>query len=78
MSDDMISVLARQSEELIKQDAKLAAQAARIEKLEAALRAWESAVRVDVLMEGPRYMGVSREAGRRAWELTRAALEDRG
>ena len=45
-----------------------------IERLRAALEAWNSAVRVDVLMEGPRYMGVSGTAGARAWELTRAAL----
>lgn len=50
---------------------------ARIERLEKALRAWESAVRVDVLMEGPRYMGVSGGAGERAWKMTRAALGEK-
>lgn len=44
------------------------------ERYREALEAWNSAVRVDVLMEGPRYMGVSGTAGARAWELTRAAL----
>ena len=46
------------------------------ERLRAALEAWNHAVRIDVLMEGPRYMGVSGEAGKRAWEMTRAALKE--
>jgi len=46
------------------------------ERLLGVLEAWNSAVRVDVLMEGPRYMGVSGSAGARAWELTRAALAE--
>jgi len=49
---------------------------AEIERLRAALEAWNNAVRIDVLMEGPCYMGVSRAAGARAWELTRAALAE--
>lgn len=47
---------------------------AEVERKDAALRAWDDAVRVDVTMEGPFYMGVSSTLGRQAWELTRAAL----
>ena len=44
-------------------------------RLREALEAWNSAVQVDLLREGYRYMGVSDEAGRRAWELTYAVLK---
>lgn len=47
---------------------------AELERKDEALEAWNSAVRVDVLMEGARYMGVEPSRGRQAWELTRAAL----
>jgi hypothetical protein len=47
---------------------------ARVRELEGALQAWDDAVRIDVVMEGPRYMGVSSTLGRIAWEKTRAAL----
>jgi len=47
---------------------------AEVERLRAALEAWNGAVRIDVLMEGSRYMGVEPSRGRHAWELTRAAL----
>ncbi len=47
---------------------------AEVERLRAALEAWDAAVRIDVLMEGPRYMGIEPSRGRQAWELTRAAL----
>lgn len=45
-----------------------------LERKDAALRAWDDAVRVDVTMEGPRYIGVSSTLGKQAWERTRAAL----
>ena len=57
-----------------KRDPLMLEAADRIAKLEAALRMWEAAVNVDVTMEGPRYMGVNSTAGRKAWELTLAAL----
>ena len=47
-----------------------------IERLRAALEAWNAAVRKDVLMEGPRYMGVDLTRGRDAWELTKAILKE--
>lgn len=47
------------------------------EKLRAALEAWAVAVRIDVVMEGPQYMGVSSTLGRKAWEKTRTALEEK-
>lgn len=47
---------------------------ARVDELEGALEAWSDAVRIDVVMEGPQYMGVSSTLGRKAWEKTRAAL----
>lgn len=43
---------------------------AEVERLRAALEAWMDAVRIDVVMEGPQYMGVSSTLGRKAWELT--------
>lgn len=48
--------------------------AAEIAKLRAALELWHLATKIDVTMEGPRYMGVSSILGRQAWERTRAAL----
>jgi hypothetical protein len=48
---------------------------ARVKVLEDALEAWHSAIRFDVLMEGPRYMGVDMSRGRDAWEKTRALQE---
>jgi len=47
------------------------------ERLRAALQAWDDAVRIDVLMEGPRYMGVDLRRGRDAWEKTKSALRER-
>jgi len=49
---------------------------AEVERLRAALEAWNDAVRIDVLMEGPRYMGVDIRRGRDAWEKTKAALKE--
>lgn len=43
--------------------------------LRSAVEQWNSAVRIDVLMEGPRYMGVEPSRGQRAWEYSRALLE---
>lgn len=55
------------------------AEAARLAEenatLRAALEAWDYAVRVNLTMEGPSYAGVSSGYGKKAWELTRAALE---
>ena len=64
--------------ELAEASKKLVAQSTEIARLRAALEAWNHAVRIDVLMEGPRYMGVSGAAGKRAWEMTRAALKEDG
>lgn len=47
----------------------------KIERLREALLAWEDAVRIDVTMEGPHFMGVERIRGERAWGLTAAILE---
>jgi hypothetical protein len=47
---------------------------ARVKELEGALQAWEDAVRIDVVMEGPRYIGVDYRRGFIAWEKTLAAL----
>jgi hypothetical protein len=47
---------------------------ARVAELEGALQAWEDAVRIDVVMEGPRYIGVDYRRGFIAWEKTLAAL----
>lgn len=46
-----------------------------ITRLRAALELWHHAVKIDVTMEGPQYMGVSSILGRQAWERTRAALQ---
>jgi hypothetical protein len=48
---------------------------ARVAKLEGALQAWDDAVKIDVVMEGPRYMGVDYRRGFIAWEKTLAALK---
>lgn len=48
-----------------------------IDRLRAALDAWMDAVRIDVTMEGPHHMGVSSTLGRKAWELSRAALGEK-
>jgi phage host-nuclease inhibitor protein Gam len=56
--------------------AEAARLAKEIERLRAALQAWDDAVRVDVLMEGPRYMGVDLRRGRDAWEKTKAILQE--
>lgn len=48
---------------------------AEISRLRAALELWHLAIKIDVTMEGPKYMGVSYMLGRQAWERTRAVLE---
>jgi phage host-nuclease inhibitor protein Gam len=53
---------------------QIAALTARVAQLEGALQAWDDAVRIDVVMEGPRYMGVDYRRGFIAWEKTCAAL----
>jgi hypothetical protein len=53
---------------------EIASLKAEVERLREALEAWNAAVRIDVLMEGPRYMGVEPSRGREAWELARTAL----
>lgn len=55
-------------------DAEITALKAEVERLRAALEAWDYAVRVNLTMEGPSYAGVSSGYGKKAWELTRAAL----
>lgn len=55
-------------------EAEITRLRAEVASKNAALRAWENAVRVDATMEGPVYMGVSSTLGKQAWELTRAAL----
>jgi hypothetical protein len=49
---------------------------AEVERLRAVLEAWDDAVRIDVLMEGPRYMGVDLRRGSDAWEKTKAVLKE--
>lgn len=48
---------------------------AEIEKLLAALNLYREAVRIDVTMEGPRFMGLNGSALKRAWDADRATLE---
>ena len=48
---------------------------AEVERLRAALQAWDDAVVVNLVMEGPRFNGVRWNKAATAWELTRAALE---
>ena len=45
------------------------------EKLLAALNLYREAVRIDVTMEGPRFMGLNGSALKRAWDADRATLE---
>ena len=45
------------------------------EKLRAALDLYREAVRIDVTMEGPRFMGLNGSALKRAWDADRATLE---
>lgn len=47
------------------------------ERLKAALRMWEDAVKIDVKMQGPQYAGVRYLEGREAWKATCAALEEK-
>ncbi len=46
-----------------------------IKRLRTALELWHLATKIDVTMEGPKYMGVSYMLGRQAWERTRDVLE---
>lgn len=55
---------------------KIKEQAAEVEKLKAALEAWDQSVQADITMEGPVFITVSRNLGRKAWDMTRAALGD--
>jgi hypothetical protein len=61
---------------VLEKNAEIDQKNAEIKRLRAALEAWNAAVRKDVLMEGPRYMGVDLTRGRHAWELTKAALKE--
>ena len=56
-------------------EAQLAAAEAKAARLETALTLYREAVKIDVKMEGPRFMGVNSSALKRAWEADRAALE---
>ena len=47
------------------------------EKLRAALDLYREAVRIDVTMEGPIFMGSNASALKRAWDADRAALEEK-
>ena len=47
------------------------------ERLRAALQAWDDAVAVNLVMEGPRFNGVRWNKAAAAWELARAALEQK-
>ena len=47
------------------------------ERLRAALEAWNDAVLVNVVMEGPRYAGTHWKRAEAAWEKARAALEEK-
>jgi len=55
--------------------AEIARLRAENERLREALLAWEDAVKIDVTMEGPRFMGIEHIRGKRAWDLTAAILE---
>ncbi len=46
----------------------------RVAELEGALELYRDAVRIDVLMEGPRFAGSNVSALKRAWEHDRAVL----
>lgn len=48
-----------------------------IERLRAVLDLYREAVRIDVTMEGPKFMGSNVSALKRAWDADRAALEGR-
>lgn len=48
---------------------------AEVEKLRAALNLYREAVRIDVTMEGPKFMGLNGSALKRAWDADRATLE---
>lgn len=50
---------------------------AEVERLRAALEAWNDAVLVNVVMEGPRYAGTHWKRAEAAWEKARAALEEK-
>lgn len=45
------------------------------ERLRAALDLYRESVRIDVTMEGPKFMGSNVSALKRAWDADRAALE---
>jgi hypothetical protein len=47
------------------------------EKLRTALDLYREAVRIDVTMEGPKFMGSSVSALKRAWDADRAAMEEK-
>lgn len=55
---------------------RLLSAEARVKVLEEALLDWQDASVIDVLMEGPRFMGMNRSAAERAWKKTNAALQE--
>lgn len=55
-------------------EARATAQAARVAELERLLEGYREAVRIDVKMEGPRFLGSDASALKRAWDADRAAL----
>ena len=61
--------------EIFQKDAEIARLRAENERLREALLAWEDAVKIDVTMEGPRFMGIEHIRGKKAWGLTAAILE---
>ena len=73
MSEDIITVLAKQSVELIRQDANIAEQADRIEQLEAALR------EIDMACSNPGSWSpvVMERVIERVQELSRAAVGEK-
>lgn len=48
-----------------------------IESQRAVLELYRNAVRIDVTMEGPKFMGANSTALKRAWDADLAALEGR-
>lgn len=61
-------------EELKAADKTNMALTARVEELEGVLTRYREAVRIDVTMEGPKFMGSNASALKRAWDADRAAL----
>lgn len=56
--------------------AALTAAEARIKMLEEALDLYRAAVRIDVQMDGPKFMGSNASALKRAWEADRALSQE--